>query len=216
MRQLPTGFFQLAIVDPPYGLGMAQNAGKSTKYKTKDWDNQAPGPEYFAELKRVSRNQIIWGANHFIDNIPGAKNTPCWVVWDKRENVIPERTFADAELAHTTFDGPTRVFRHYWDGFLQKVKEQRNHPTQKPVALYEWCLDRFAIPGAGPILDTHLGSASFVLACLNMGFDFMGFEIDAEYFKAAQKRIAEFKAQPRLVFDKPEIVQTSIFDNPNV
>jgi len=213
MRTLPDKFFELAIVDPPYGIGMDGNAGNSKKYKNKNWDNESPSGEYFFELIRVSKNQIIWGANHFINRIP--YNSSCWIVWDKRESVIPQRTFADGELAWTSFNSPIRFLRHYWDGFLQKQKEDRIHPTQKPVALYKWLLTNYAKQG-DKILDTHMGSQSSRIAAYDMGFDYYGCELDKDYFDAGNKRFEEFKLSQKLFVPEqlnPSVKQKNIFDN---
>ena len=196
MARYPDKYFDLAIVDPPYGIGMDGNAGLSEKYNKKEWDSKSPKIEYFIELKRVSKNQIIWGANHFIEKIPNA-NSSCYLIWDKRENVIPERTFACGEMAYTSFNSPIRIFRHYWDGFLKKQPEDRLHPTQKPVALYKWLLDKYAKQD-DKILDTHLGSGSIAIACHDYGFDLTACELDKEYFDKAIERINNHKLQQRL------------------
>jgi site-specific DNA-methyltransferase (adenine-specific) len=195
MKDMKENEFDLAIVDPPYGINMDNNAGKSTKYKKSNWDNKPPNFRYFEELLRLSNNQIIWGANHFIETLN--KNSSCWLVWDKRENIIPKRTYADAELAWASFNSPVRVFRHYWDGFLQKQKETRIHVTQKPVALYKWLLQNYAKEG-NTILDTHLGSGSIAIACWDLGFDLTAFEIDKEYFDKACERIDWHTRQKQL------------------
>lgn len=188
LKQSKDNEYDLAIVDVPYGIGMSASAGKSKKTIDKKWDDSSPPQEYFDELFRVSKNQIIWGANHFIHKI--YKDSPCWIVWDKREGFIPTRTYADGELAWTSFKSPLRIFRHYWDGFLQKQKEVRMHPTQKPVLLYEWLLANYAKEG-DKILDTHLGSGSSRIACHNLKFDFTGCELDKDYFDAAEFRYQE-------------------------
>lgn len=195
LAQYPDNYFDLLIADPPYGIGMDKNAGKSKSYTNKNWDNCPPPKEYFVEAMRVSKNQIIWGANHFISLIP--YDSACWLVWDKRENIIPQRTFADLEMAWTSFTSPARMFRHYWDGFLQKNKEARIHQTQKPVKLYEWTLMNYAEPGQ-KILDTHLGSGSSRIAAYNLGFDFTGYEKDADHFTDQEKRFKEVTAQTTL------------------
>lgn len=192
IKEFPDDYFDLAIVDPPYGIGMDRNAGKSTKYQKKNWDKSAPNQEYFDELIRVSQQQIIWGANHFISKIP--HDTPCWIIWDKRENFIPTRTFADGEMAWTSFKSPMRIFRFYWDGFLQKVKEHRIHPTQKPVQLYKWLLRNYAEP-TFKILDTHVGSGSSLIAFEDFGCEYIGYEIDSDYYNDALKRLNQHKAQ---------------------
>jgi len=193
MAKFEDNHFDLAIVDPPYGIGEdgAKNhtrdkAAKATRYIAKNWDNNPPQTEYFKELKRVSKNQIIWGANHFIENIPNA-NSSCWIVWDKDNT----GDFADSELAWTSFKSAVRNFKHRWNGMLQenmKNKEHRIHPTQKPKALYKWLLQKYAKEG-DKILDTHLGSGSIAIACHEMGFDLVGCELDKDYYKAMMERI---------------------------
>lgn len=184
--------FELAIVDPPYGInadggvGGGSKRAEAKKFK-KGWDSSAPDKKYFKELKRVSKNQIIWGANHFIENC--AQNSSGWIVWDKREG-LPTRTFSDAELALSTFKRPLRIFRFQWDGMIQqdmKNKEHRIHPTQKPVKLYQWLLANYAKEG-DRILDTHLGSGSSAIAAHYGGFDFVGIELDENYYNESKKR----------------------------
>jgi site-specific DNA-methyltransferase (adenine-specific) len=199
MRQMTDNQFDLAIVDPPYGIGedggtngTRGKLAKSKVYVSKGWDKEPPSVEYFNELKRVSKNQIIWGANHFIDRLPYASS--CWIVWDKDNGAT---SFADCELAYSSFKTAVRMFTWKWQGMLQqdmKNKEQRIHPTQKPVKLYEWLLDNYAEEGQ-TILDTHLGSGSIALACHNRGYSLTGFEIDKEYFDAAQKRLEIHQSQ---------------------
>ncbi len=201
MARFPDKYFDLAIVDPPYGIGEdggdKKRGTKSIKtpiYNKKNWDSQPPKIQYFNELLRVSKNQIIWGANHFINNIP--YNSSCWIVWDKDNT----GDFADAELAYTSFKSAVRIFKFRWNGMLQqnmKDKEQRIHPTQKPVALYKWLLQNYAKQG-DKILDTHLGSGSSRIAAYEMGFDFTAFELDKEYFEAQEKRYKNHIAQLKL------------------
>jgi site-specific DNA-methyltransferase (adenine-specific) len=217
MAQFPDGYFDLAIVDPPYGIGEDgksnhsrnkafgskslgdKNSRKqiiqSKKYVVKNWDKYPPDVSYFIELQRVSKHQIIWGANHFISRIP--HDSPCWIVWDKDNS----GDFADCELAYTSFRSAVRKFRWRWNGMLQEKmgdqKEVRIHPTQKPVPLYKWLLSSYGKP-RDKILDTHAGSCSSLIACMDMGFDFIGFEIDADYYQAASKRIEAFKSQLKL------------------
>ena len=200
MKEFPDNYFELAIVDPPYGIGMdggniwGNNLGKAKDYTKKQWDNKAPDKEYFNELIRTSKKQIIWGANHFISKIPF--DSSCWVVWDK----LNSGNFADCELAYTNFDTAVRKFEFRWNGMLQgdmKNKEGRIHPTQKPVALYRWLLKNYAKQG-DKILDTHVGSASSLIACHEMGFDFIGSELDKEYFDKATERLEAFRAQTTL------------------
>ena len=203
MARYENNYFDLAIVDPPYGIGEdgAKNhsRGKATKptlYTPKNWDSTAPQKEYFKELKRVSKNQIIWGANHFIENIPNS-NSSSWVVWDKQNG---NNDFADCELAYTSFKSAVRKYAFRWAGMLQgdmKNKEVRIHPTQKPVKLYEWLLMNYAKKG-DKILDTHLGSGSIGIACHNLGYDLTACELDKEYYDKAIKRIEQHKQQGRM------------------
>lgn len=200
MKRTQDKYYNLAIVDPPYGIGESSNdnksrskLGKSKDYGSKDWDNEAPDVDYFKELKRVSKNQIIWGANHFIENIPNA-NSSCWVVWDKQNG---ENDFADCELAYCSFKTAVRRIQLRWHGMLQhdmKNKEIRIHPTQKPVKLYEWLLMNYAKQGE-KVLDTHLGSGSIAIACHNLGFDLTACELDKDYYQAAMKRLEQHQAQ---------------------
>lgn len=202
LRQMDDNQYDLAIVDVPYGIGEDGKKNhsrgclaKSKQYTPKKWDRSSPSLEYFYELQRVSKNQIIWGANHFISKIP--INSSCWLVWDK----LNGRTdFADCELAWSSFKSSVRTFRFRWQGMLQgdmKNKENRIHPTQKPVRLYEWILERYANTG-DTILDTHLGSGSIALACHNTGHSLDAYEIDAEYFASASARLHEHQRQIKL------------------
>ena len=206
MKQYKDKAFDLAIVDPVYGgvtLGGYMTNCQSTArkaraidYNTTLWKQEKTPPEYFAELFRVSKNQIIWGGNYFIESIN--KDSQGWVVWDKKHP--PGIGYADCELAWTSFNRATRIFRFRWNGMLQedmKNKEKRIHPTQKPVALYEWLLKEYAKPG-DKILDTHVGSGSSRIAAYNLGFDYTGFEIDKNYFKAQEDRFKNHTAQLRL------------------
>ena len=184
MKEMPDNAFELAIVDPPYGINI-NSSGRLGHYggKGKKWDAKTPEQKYFDELFRVSKNQIIWGGNYF--NLPP---TRCFLIWDKKQ---PENvSFASCEFAWTSFDASAKTF------YLSpmNVKGERIHPTQKPVALYEWLLKNYAKPG-DKILDTHVGSASSLIACHKMGFDYLGFEIDEEYYNKAKKRLDEVKAQ---------------------
>jgi len=201
MKEMPDNAFDLAIVDVQYGLDIIRsgsvggnNCAPVKDYGAKEWDREPPSAAYFSELRRVSVNQIIFGANHFISRIPF--NSPCWVVWDKDNT----GNFADCELAWTSFQTAVRIFRFRWNGMLQqnmKHKEIRIHPTQKPVALYKWLLTNYAKPGQ-TILDTHLGSGSIAIACDDYGYDLTAYEIDKEYFEAATERIERHKAQGQL------------------
>jgi site-specific DNA-methyltransferase (adenine-specific) len=203
MKEMSDNQFDLAIVDPPYGIGedgkknhSRGGKAKPTLYTPKNWDSKSPDKDFFIQVKRVSKNQIIFGANHFVENIP-YPNSSCWIVWDKLNG---NNDFADCELAYTSFKTSVRKYNFRWAGMLQgdmKNKEIRIHPTQKPVKLYEWLLIKYAKEG-DTILDTHLGSGSIAIACHNLGFELTGYEIDKEYFEAAKKRIEQHKQQGRL------------------
>ncbi len=202
MAKCPDKAFDLAIVDPPYGINASsknfirkgKQTGKSMavsglKYTEKEWDISIPDNSYFNELIRISKNQIIWGGNYFL-LLP----SPCWIVWDKENG---ENLYADCELAWTSFNSAVRKVSIKWHGMLQhdmKNKETRLHPTQKPIKLYNWLLKNYAKEG-DRIIDTHLGSGSSAIAALRRGFDFVGIELDPDYFKAAQKRFNEQSAQ---------------------
>ena len=207
LKQMKDNQFDLAIVDTPYGIG--EDGGKNRKgyskawenqkqknYTKKNWDNKPESKEYFTELKRISNNQIIWGANHFIENIPNA-NSSGWVCWYKAGQ-NPNTDFSKCELAYTSFKKGVKYFKFDWTGFgAVNAKETRIHPTQKPVKLYEWLLMNYAKEG-DKILDTHLGSGSIAIACHNLGFDLEGYELDKDYFEAAKKRLEQHQAQKRL------------------
>lgn len=201
MRGLPDGAFDLAIVDPPYGIGesggkQSRNRFEAAQYENKHWDNTAPDEEYFRLLFMKSKHQIIWGANHFAHRLTNPAS-PCWLVWDKENG---DCDFADCELAYTSFGTSVRKFSYRWAGMLQgdmKNKERRIHPTQKPVKLYQWILSNYAKPGQR-ILDTHLGSGSSAIAAYYAGFDFVGIELDEDYYKAACKRFDECTRQEAL------------------
>ena len=196
MRLMEDDSFELAIVDPPYGIGMhggkrgsfAIDKGQKTKHEKKNWDNAIPIPEYFKELMRVSQNQIIWGGNYFLDYL-GA--TRCFCVWDKMNGT---NNLSDCELAWTSFDSSVRMFRHH---HFSGGGEVRYHPTQKPVALYTWLLEKYAKKGYR-ILDTHLGSGSIAIAAHNLGYDLTGYELDKDYYQAAQERLQQHQQQLRM------------------
>jgi site-specific DNA-methyltransferase (adenine-specific) len=186
LKDVPDKYFDLAVVDPPYGIGedggKARTRGsKRINGEKKGWDNERPNAEYFAELMRVSKNQIIWGGNYFADLLPASR---CWLYWQKNMG----GDFADGELAWTSFD---KVLKQY-----NKRSEtlDRIHPTQKPVKLYEWLLMNYAKEG-DKILDTHLGSGSSRIAAYNLGFEFVGIELDKEYFEAQEKRFNQHISQ---------------------
>lgn len=198
MARYPDKFFDLAIVDPEYGIDVANmrmGAGKgkrcskihNRKWKPKNWDKNIPDEEYFKELFRVSKNQIIWGGNYF--PLPPC---PHYIIWDKQ---IPAGlSFADCEMAWTSHDRAPRIFRY--STYLGKNEKQ--HPTQKPIKLYLWCLRNYAKPG-DKILDTHMGSQSSRIAAYNMGFDYWGWEIDTDYFNDGNKRFKNLTAQLQLL-----------------
>jgi len=196
MSRYEDNYFDLAIVDPPYGIGaseMTMGNGKNKKYKKgKKWDNETPTNEYFLELQRVSKNQIIWGGNYFSDKL---KPSRCYIFWDKGIN--GDCDFADGELAWCSFDKVLRIAPIRYKGFLGADKI-RIHPTQKPVKLYEWLLMNYAKEG-DKILDTHLGSGSIAIGCHNLGYDLTACELDKDYFESAIKRINEHKSQLRLI-----------------
>lgn len=206
MKHYPDKYFDLAVVDPPYGIGASDykrggtqygnSKAKCKVYTSKDWDKSAPGVEYFLELFRVSKNQIVWGANHFISKMP--YDSSCWIVWDKDNG--EGSGYADCELAWTSFDKAVRRYKYRWAGMLQqnmKNKEERIHPTQKPVDLYSWIFDKFCERGQ-KILDTHLGSGSSRIAANKAGLNFVAFEIDEEYFNKQDERFKIFVSQLRL------------------
>lgn len=217
MRLMPDKAFSLAIVDPPYGIGESGGTNKtrgllatSRDYKPfAGHDLEPPPDEYFSELFRVSHNQIIFGANHFITRV--AADSPCWFVWDKDNGATD---FADCELAWTSFPTAVRRLRYRWQGMLQEDmanKEERIHPTQKPVAVYRFLLRTYAQPG-DTILDTHLGSGSSRIAAYDLGFGFTGYELDPDYYAAQEERFQRHIAQGSLFTAfTPKVQQQNIF-----
>lgn len=207
MAEFPDDYFDLAIVDPPYGGvtngGYMQNkcsggiAKNRNDYVLDLWNQDAPGRDYFDELFRVSKNQIVWGGNYFIEQIQ--RNSQCWIVWDKEK---PEGVgYADCELAWTSFNQAAKMFRFAWNGMIQgdmKNKEYKIHPTQKPRQLYKWLLSSFAQDG-DIILDTHVGSASSLIACEEMGYKYVGFELSENYYKLSSERLKRHQAQVTLM-----------------
>ena len=197
MSRYEDNYFDLAIVDPPYGIGISgqkeHKKGKKSdrKYhKEKDWDNAIPTKKYFKQLFRVSKNQIIWGANYFVEHLK--KGTKGWVVWDKAQYGL---TMSDCELAYSSFNKPTRV---YVKNRAVLINQNTIHPTEKPIKLYEWILMNYSKEG-DKILDTHLGSGSIAIACHNLGYDLTACELDKEYYDAAIKRLKQHTAQLRII-----------------
>lgn len=201
MKQFPDKYFDLAVVDPMYGIGEngAKSGSRAKLAKRIDYkpvDDTPPTAEYFEELFRVSKNQIIWGANHFIEKF--ARNSPCWIIWDK---VNGNTNYSDCELAWTSFSGGARLFQYMWAGMRQE-KQGRNHqyrihPCEKPIALYRWLFQKYAKPGF-KILDTHLGSGSSRIAAYDAEIDFIGYEIDKDYFDKQEERFEKHIAQMNL------------------
>ena len=204
MARYKDNYFDLAIVDPPYGIGFGEfnrtnkdSNGiryKANKYKQGAWDNKIPNNNYFKELIRVSRNQIIWGGNYF--SYLWKNGCKGFIFWYKG-NPVPN--FSDGELAWTSFNKVAKQFDYRYYGGLEGKTSASNkiHPTQKPVSLYEWLLMNYAKEG-DKILDTHLGSGSIAIACHNLGFDLTACEIDKDYYNLAIERINKHKAQKRL------------------
>ena len=198
MATVPDKYFDLAIVDPPYGINISsaggyyhiKGKGQANPHTKKDWDNSIPPAEYWEQLFRVSKNQIVWGGNYMTEFLPPSR---CWIFWDKVKFVD---NYADGELAWTSFDKNTKKVEIQHHGFLTKDGKSI-HPTQKPVMLYEWIYQNYSKAG-DLILDTHCGSQSSRIAADKAGLNFVGFEIDEEYFNAANKRFDNFKSQTRL------------------
>ena len=195
MRGFKDNEFDLAIVDPPYGIDIETSGTYFKQFKTKGWDNSTPSSEYFEELKRVSKNQIIWGGNYFLEHLGSSK---CFLIWDK---MIGEgMSFADGEMAWTSFQKPTRIKK-----LLSRSENGKIHPTQKPIDLYDWVIKKYAEPNQ-KILDTHLGSGSIAIAVEKanrldkMNLQFVGIEIDKEYYEAALNRIEQYCRQGTLSF----------------
>lgn len=206
MKTLPDNAFDLAICDPPYGLGLdftnKNGLTESNLHDDKDWNDQIPTPEYFSELHRVSKNQIIWGCNYYAKYIPAVGR----IVHDKELVIAGTKIkFSEADLASCSLQKRITIFRYRWNGNVQGKtinwdntgEDARIHPTQKPVALYEWILLNYAKP-CQKIFDSHVGSGSSAIACQKMGFDFVGCELDPDYFQAATKRLNSSKMVQRL------------------
>jgi site-specific DNA-methyltransferase (adenine-specific) len=197
MKNIPDNYYDLAIVDPPYGINAAKekftpknktwNGKKKVGYKSKDWDLSIPNDEYFEELFRISKNQIIWGGNYF--GLIGG-----YIFWDKKETMP---TYTQGELAYCSIINKIDKFEFLWSGYKKKEKETRIHPTQKPVGLYKWILDKYAQENH-KILDTHLGSMSIAIACHDYGFYLDGCELDKEYFDKGVQRVLNHVSQKKL------------------
>jgi site-specific DNA-methyltransferase (adenine-specific) len=213
MAQMPDKAFELAIVDPPYFKGVAtegfyggakwkQGTALARRYKTiTQWDDNIPDESYFKELYRVSQNQIVWGVNYYSKFIHDVGR----IIWDKKNDYS---TFSKAEIASCSLFDSVQIFRYTWNGMIQENmlnKENKIHPTQKPVALYKWLLTNYAKPG-DRILDTHLGSGSIAIACYDLGYDLEGYEIDLEYYNAATARFDAHTRQQKL-FAPPQAKQ---------
>ena len=187
MSRYPDNYFDLAIVDPPYGIDINSSGTHfKEKYEIKSWDKETPTNKYFTELKRVSKNQIIWGGNYFLDRLGNCK---CFVIWDKK--IAEDMSFAMCEMAWTSFKNGAKIYK------TTATQLERIHPTQKPVALYKWILDKYAKEG-DKILDTHLGSGSIAIACHDYGFELTACELDAEYYEKSIQRIKNHISQQKL------------------
>ena len=197
LKRTPDKYFELSIVDPPFGIGANKekehNGWKS--YGVKEWDNKIPNKDYFAELFRVSRNQIVWGGNYMTEFLPPKM---CWLMWDKGQR---DFSLADGELAWTSFDKALRIFNMPRASAMKDAKDNggKIHATQKPVKLYEWILMNYAKEG-DKIVDTHRGSASLDIACHNLGFDLVTCELDTDYFKDGNKRLKQHQQQQVMKF----------------
>lgn len=203
MARYEDNHFDLAIVDPPYGINETGDRNKADRptakwrnpnsqvYRTFD-DSSIPKKEYFNELKRVSKNQIIWGGNYFTEYLKPSKG---WIVWNKKADI--KEYLSMAELAWSSFNKKCNMYEHLWAGFKKKYQIKRIHPTEKPKELYEWLLMNYAKEG-DKILDTHLGSGSIAIACHNLGYDLTACELDKDYYEAAIKRIEQHKQQIRM------------------
>lgn len=190
MKTFPDGHFDLAIVDPPYGIKNTKAGGRGINgwndFSAKEWDSNIPDAGYFMELRRVSQNQIVWGGNYMTEHLPPSMG---WVFWDKGQR---DFSLADGELAWTSYNKALRVFDMSRGACMAEGKKQ--HPTQKPVALYKWLLAKYAKPGMR-VLDTHMGSGSIAIAAHYAGIHLTAYEIDADYFHAAKARIARETSQ---------------------
>jgi site-specific DNA-methyltransferase (adenine-specific) len=205
MRELPDKFYELAVVDPPYGLNMAKERqrkdGRFAHNVPRTWDEKIPDAEYFRELQRISLNQIIWGGNYF--QLPPTQG---FIFWYKQN---PVDNFSDGELAWTSFQRPAKCFNFKYYGNLEgnTSASEKIHISQKPVKLYEWLLTNYAKTG-DKILDTHLGSMSSVIAALNLGFEITGCELDDDYFRGGVERVRQSQNQARMFEPETAIAPT--------
>ena len=204
LKRFSDNYFDLAIFDPPYGLNISAlsnygesggtdkrwNTNKKDFYKPKEWDKNIPTAEYFEQLKRVSKNQIVWGWNYYVSYF---NDCPSYIVWNKEAS----GNYSDCEIAWCSIKGTNKIFKWLWNGFRKQQPEARIHPTQKPVALYDWILEQYG-SDANLILDTHVGSGSSRIACNKAGKQFVGFEIDKDYYEAQEKRFKDFVSQLRM------------------
>ena len=187
MARYEDNYFDLSIVDPPYGININSSGTHfKEKYEVKEWDKNTPNNKYFKELIRVSKNQIVWGGNYFLDRLGNCK---CFIIWDKK--IAQDMSFAMCEMAWTSFKNGAKIYK------TTAMQQNRIHPCQKPTKLYEWLLMNYTKEG-DKILDTHLGSGSIALACHNLGFDLTACELDEDYFNAACKRIEHHTKQLRM------------------
>lgn len=205
MARYPDNYFDLAIVDPPYGIGAENHAGKKEngwkQWDKKEWDKQPPDLKYFKELFRISKNQIIWGGNYMTDFL---KPSMGWILWDKGQRNF---SLADGELAWTSFNKALRI----WEFARAKtIDKNRIHPTQKPIELYKWLLSKYAKPN-DKILDTHLGSGSIAIACFDFGFELTACELDEDYYTDSIKRIKNHVANNQSLFAPEELLTPTLF-----
>lgn len=203
MKSVPDKYYELSIVDPPYGIGISSNPVRQLHEK-KMWDNSIPNNDYFHELFRISQNQIIWGGNYFLDYLG---NTQCFIIWDKKQPM--DFSLAMCEMAWTSFSKPAKIFTR------SVLKEKgKIHPTQKPIQLYEWLLTNYAKQG-DKIFDSHFGSLSIGIACHNLGFKLDACELDKEYYQSALERLKRHQAQQTLFepndIEKQQVEQLRMF-----